>query len=64
MKVYTYGAYKIVTDKNIVTESNTPSFAVGNKIDATMLRKCGWKVEKSAIIYYSHGGTNSTRFTK
>jgi hypothetical protein len=61
---YRYGDKTVTVENNVVVASSSPSFPVGSTVSAALLKRCGWKAEKAATVYYSHGGKNSTRFTR
>ncbi len=65
MKTYTYDSLKVeVNEKGIVTHSDFDFCTVGKKADTKALKACGWKLNKSPTIYYSHGGTSPRMFIK
>jgi hypothetical protein len=61
---YTYDEKKVTIENGIVTYSDFQFCTVGQKPDLKALRACGWKKETTPTVYFSHGRTNSDRFTK
>jgi len=61
---YTYNEKKVTIENGIVTHSDFQFCTVGQKPDLKALKACGWKKVVAPKVYFSHGSTNSNRFTK
>jgi len=62
--VYEYNEKKVIIENGTCAYSDTTMCIVGEKVNVTMLKKCGWRKVTSPTVYYAHGGTRPTRFVK
>lgn len=62
LKTYTYNEKKVVIENGKVIHSDTEHCIVGQKPNLDFLRKCGWKLQKSATTAYAKGLKTSKNF--